>query len=156
MQTEKLKKVSLICQYENANNSREISLVKWSSVWSPSKVERQKLNILQFAVLHPRILKNGYRGNADYLQVSCNFRVKQRCFDVMEEECCNSLPEPFQIMRFDSSHHEVNFSVDQLQDLLGQFTCMFLNKTQKQRQLFNITEFIFENPSKPAAKLQKK
>lgn len=67
----------------------------------------------------------------EYLQVSCHFRVEQGGFDVVEKERRNSFSESFKIMRLDSSHHKVNFSVNQFENFLGQFTFVFLYKTQK-------------------------
>lgn len=91
--------------YQHRNyHSKEISPIKWSSTWTPSKVVKQILEVWQ---------RNTGGTKYEYLKVSCNFWIKQRCFDVMKKECRDPFSESCKVFMFDSSHHKVNLPVNQ-------------------------------------------
>lgn len=108
----------------------------------PSEMLKQNLNILLFLIAHIKILRKKCRKKIEYLKVSCNFWIKQRSFDVMKKQRCNSFSESLKVFLFDASHHKVNLSVDQFQNFPSQFTLMFLYKTQNiQYRILKVSQF---------------
>lgn len=76
-------------------------------------------------------------GLFDYLQQLGHLRVKCRCFDVLEEQSGDPLPQPLQTACLNPPSHEVHLSVNQIHDVPGQLTLMLLFNEDKNNHATN-------------------
>ena len=69
-----------------------------------------------------------------HLQQFGRLGVKRWCFDVLEEQSADPLPQPHQIGCLNLPGHQVHLPVDQLQHVPGQRTLVLLSNEDKNNQ----------------------
>lgn len=79
-------------------------------------------------------------GLSAHLQQPGHLRVKRWCFDVLEEQSGDPLPQPRQIGCLNPPSHQVHLPVNQIHDVPGQLTRVLLSNKNKDDQTTNNDE----------------
>lgn len=72
-----------------------------------------------------------------HLQQLGHLRVKRWCFDVLEEQSGDPLPQPLQTGCLNRPSHQVHLPVNQIHDVPGQLTLVLLSNKNKNDRATN-------------------